>query len=88
MMRSLIEYLGCGNVYKSGDRVSYEVTKISDLENKIIPLFNQFPILGVKALDYSDFCRAVSLRTDNKLSPEDKLEPIRIIKAGMNKGRK
>ena len=45
--------------YKAGDSLSYQVTKFSDIENKIIPFFTKFPILGVKFLDFSDFCQAV-----------------------------
>ena len=37
LMRSLIEYLGCGNVYKNKEAVDYIVTKFSDIYEKIIP---------------------------------------------------
>jgi hypothetical protein len=38
-MESLVKYLDCGNVYKksSVDVVDYEVKKLSDLTEKIIP---------------------------------------------------
>jgi hypothetical protein len=87
-MRSLIEYLDCGNIYKYRDSLSYQVSKFSDIENKIIPFFTKFPILGAKSLDFSDFCRAVVIIKDAKFSPKDKLEQISKIKSGMNKGRK
>ena len=53
-MRSLIDYLDCGNIYKDRDNFSYQVVKFSDIENKILPFFTKFPIVGVKALDFSD----------------------------------
>jgi len=88
LMRSFIEFLDCGNTYKTRDSFSYQVTKFSDIENKIIPFFTKFPILGAKSLDFSDFCRAVVIIKDDKFSPKEKLEQISQIKSGMNKGRK
>lgn len=32
-----------------------QITKFSDIINIIIPFFNQFPILGMKSLDFEDF---------------------------------
>jgi len=87
-MASLIEYLDCGNIYKTRDLFSYQVTKIADIDEKIIPFFTKFPVLGVKAKDFVDFCRVVVLMKDDKLSKSDKLEQISRIKSGMNKGRK
>jgi hypothetical protein len=87
-MRSLIEYLDCGSIYKTRDLINYQVTKIADIDEKIIPFFTKFPILGVKAKDFLDFCRVVVLMKDDKLSKSDKLEQISRIKSGMNKGRK
>ena len=52
-MRSLIEYLDCGIILKhSENTVVLIVTKFRDIVQKIIPLFQQHPIKGVKALDF------------------------------------
>lgn len=32
-----------------------QIKNYSDIINKIIPFFNQYPILGVKSLDFADF---------------------------------
>ena len=64
------------------------VTKLSDIEEKIIPFFNKFPIWGVKAEDFADFCRARELMKEKKHLTAEGLEEIRQIKAGMNIGRK
>lgn len=53
----ILEYLDCGGVYKKGIAFDYRVTKLSDTEEKIIPFFLKYPIKGVKALDFEDFCR-------------------------------
>ncbi len=89
LMRSLIPYLGCGRYEKSGENVvNYICTKISDLNEKIMPFFSRFPILGVKSLDFADWCKAMEIiKTKASLTTEG-LNQIQQIKAGMNKGRK
>jgi hypothetical protein len=43
LMTSLIEYFGCGNIYKSGVAFDFTVTKIKDLADIIIPFDCVFP---------------------------------------------
>ena len=45
-------------------------------------------IIGSKALDFADFCKASKLIKDKAHLTESGLENIRLIKAGMNRGRK
>ena len=54
IMRSLVKYLDCGNIYKNGNAFDFRVTKTDDIVNKIIPFFKEYPILGVKAFDFAD----------------------------------
>jgi hypothetical protein len=86
LMGSLKSYFDAGNVYKYKDACYYRVTKFSDIQEKIIPFFINYPILGVKSKDFKDFCLVSELLKEKKLTPE-KLEQIQKIKAGMNKGR-
>ena len=37
------------------------VTKLPEISEKIIPLFDKYPIQGTKALDYADFKRAANI---------------------------
>ena len=87
LMTNLSEYLGCGSVYMK-DACSYVLTKFSDIENKIIPFFHKYPILGVKSKDFQDFCRVANMMSEKKHLTADGLEQIRKIKSGMNSGRK
>lgn len=50
LMGSLVGYLDCGNIYKkcSVSVVYYEVKKVSDLNDKILPFFIKYPLLGSK----------------------------------------
>jgi hypothetical protein len=87
LMTSLIEYLGCGNVYENRKEVNFTITKFKDLENKVIPLFANHPVLGVKYLDYLDFVQVSEIIKNKAHITEEGLEEIRKIKARMNKGR-
>lgn len=86
-MRSLVDYLGCGNIYVDDSSIEYRVTKFSDLTAKILPVFQKYPIQGVKHLDYTDFVSVIELMNNKKHLTEEGLDQIRNIKAGMNKGR-
>ena len=87
LMRSLIELLKSGKIHKDRDSYKFCVTKFDDIVNKIIPFFKKYPILGVKALDFADFCKAAELMKNKAHLTKDGLEEIRKIKAGMNTGR-
>lgn len=88
-MRSLIDYFDCGKYYTSasGHDGRYQVTKYSDLIEKIIPFFILNPIRGVKSLDFDDWCKVAEIvKTKDHLTKKG-LDQIFQLKAGMNKGR-
>jgi hypothetical protein len=88
LMKSFIEYFKCGYCYLDEERVDFKITKFSNLKEIIIPFFKENPILGVKALDFQDFCYVASLiETGKHLTEEGKMK-INKIKDQMNKGRK
>jgi hypothetical protein len=88
LMKSIIDFLGCGNVYVSGTTVEYIVTKFNDLTDKVIPFFQKYPIQGVKHLDFLDFVSVIELMKNKMHLTEEGLDRIKKIKNGMNKGRK
>lgn len=53
-MKSLTEFLDCGNVYFNREAVYLVVEKFSDIHTKIIPFFNKYQIVGVKSKDFVD----------------------------------
>ena len=84
----IAEYLGCGKVYKhSENAVVYKVFKRSYLTERIIPFFIKYPILGIKALDFKDFCSISELIKSKAYYNKEGLEQIIHIKASMNTGR-
>ena len=60
----------------------------SILLNQFHSFFKKSPIVGVKAIDLEDFCKAVELMQNKVHLTEAGLNEIRKIKAGMNRGRK
>jgi len=64
LMKSIVEYLECGNVYNSENKVEFKITKFEDLAEKLIPFLNKYPIQGVKLLDYLDFLKVIKLIKD------------------------
>ena len=88
LMKTLVDYFGCGVVSKQTDNaIVFRVIKLSDIENKIIPFFQKYPILGVKWLDYNDFCKVAELMKCKSHLTQDGLNEIWGIKKGMNTGR-
>lgn len=90
LLRSFVAYLGCGYYIPraSGNAGDFFCSKISDLLDKIIPFYTKYPILGVKSLDFADFTKVAYLMKDKAHLTKEGLDQIRIIKVGMNKGRK
>lgn len=87
LIKSLIKYLNCGNAHQNKSVFRYRVSKLSDLSENIIPFFKQHRIIGIKALDFADFCTVFELMRNKKHLSHEGIEQIRIIKSGTNTGR-
>ncbi|KAG0632613.1 cytochrome oxidase I intronic ORF 5 [Tuber brumale] len=90
LMESLVKYLDCGKIYKksSVDVIDYEVKKLSDITEKVIPFFKKYPLQGSKKLNFDNFCTVASLVESGAHLTKSGLEEIRKIKSGMNTQRK
>jgi LAGLIDADG endonuclease len=88
-MKIIKEFLGCGYVYSQSNQeaVYLKVENFSDVNDKVIPFFTKYSILGVKSLDFYDFTKVADLIKDKNHLNQTGLDKIRIIKAGMNRGR-
>ncbi len=89
LLKSFIEYFDCGNYYLKSDKdlSEFVVEKFSNIFNNIIPFFKEYPIFGIKALDFADFCEAADIMKVGGHLTEDGLKKIMEIKARMNKNR-
>lgn len=88
LMESFINYFKCGYYSLGEERGDFKVTNFSNLKEIIIPFFKENPILGVKALDFQDFCTVALLIETGEHTTEEGSMKISKIKAQMNKGRK
>jgi hypothetical protein len=88
LMDNLMNTLNCGIVSKhSNNAVVLTISRFKDIYNKIIPLFNEYKIKGVKNLDFQDFCIIAKLVNEKAHLTLAGLKEIRKIKLNMNKGR-
>ena len=88
LLQKFIEYFGCGILYRKKEVFEYRVTKLSDFVEKILPFFDKYPVLGIKYLDYQDFCKVVSLMQTQAHLTKKGVDAIMTIKRGMNRGRR
>ena len=89
-MEVIIKYLGTGRLFKDAKNpiVYLEVGNLKDLSQIIIPFFNKYPILGVKHLDYEDWCKIANLVISGSHLTVEGFKEIVQLESGMNKGRK
>jgi hypothetical protein len=90
LMKMLISTLGCGKIelMLQQTAVYFVVTNFKDILEKIIPFFDEYPIKGIKALDYSDFKEVANLIQNKEHLTEQGLLKIQSIKSNMNLFRK
>lgn len=84
---NISNYLGCGKCYFSRNEVNLIVSTFSDINNKIISLFNKYPLLGTKKEDYLDFCKVAELIKSKDHLTKQGIENIKRIKSNMNSKR-
>jgi hypothetical protein len=92
LMELIIKTLGVGRIEvdnrKDHPTVNIIVGNFSEIYNKIIPFFDQYPIFGAKYLDYKDWVKITDLIRVGRHLTSDGMEQIKLIEKGMNKGRK
>jgi hypothetical protein len=73
----------------SGDKsVQLQIAKFTDINEKIIPFFEKYPIEGVKSLDFEDFKKVCKLIDNKKHLTPLGIKAILDIKLNMNQNRK
>ena len=82
------ETLGCGTIRKAGnDGWYWEVNSLSDIQTRIVPFFERFPLIGKKAEDFDRFRAAARFLSRKDLSCQDYAEVL-ALREGMNGGGK
>ena len=54
---------------------------------KVLPFFDEYPVKGVKALDYSDFKKVANLMSKKVHLTEQGISEIECIKSNMDSAR-
>lgn len=87
MFNRINKVLECGNIYKHSKRnnIKLIISNYKDNYYKMIPLFNKHKIIGIKLLNYLDFCKVAELINKKYLFTKEELENIRKIKSNMNR---
>lgn len=78
-MKNLILYFNCGSIYETKDAVWFQITKISDINDKIIPFFDKYLIIGIKYNDFILFKEVVELIKSKVHLTEEGLKEIEQI---------
>lgn len=89
LLESLKQVFGCGyfSIAEKSGIGNFVVTTSSDIIEKIIPFFEEYPIKGVKGEDFRDFKEASILIKSKAHLTEEGLEKIISIKSKMNSKR-
>jgi LAGLIDADG endonuclease len=82
------ETLACGTMRIAGNGGWYwEVNRLSDQAERIVPFFERFPLVGAKAQDFELYRQAVCLLRQPKLSESD-YRAVLALRERMNRGGK
>ncbi len=89
LLQNICNYLECGKYYPSSKRKEgiLTVTKFSDIDLKIIPFFKDYPVIGIKSLDFEDFCKVKELMKSKEHLTKEGLKKIEKLKSIMNTKR-
>lgn len=87
LMNKIAGYFSAGTVYRNRNAFVFRVVNFLELTDKILPLFTNYPIQGIKYLDYLDFLLAVTIIKEKRHLTLEGLEQIQKIKNGMNSRR-
>ena len=89
LLRNFVTYFACGRYSSrtSGAAGDFLCSNFSDIVEKIIPFFDEYPIMGSKLKDYDDWKKVAELMTSKAHLQAEGLDNIRKISTGMNRGR-
>lgn len=76
LMANLINYFNSGALYENTGHVTYRATKLSDIQDKIIPFFQKYPLHGYKFRDYEKFGSVAELMNNKAHLTSEGLEKI------------
>ena len=90
LMEEIKSILGCGSITinESSSIIRFAVTKLSDIQGKIIPFFDKYSLVGDKLRNYEDFKKVSDLMIQKSHLTKEGLDKLLTIKSNMNFNRK
>lgn len=89
LLESLTHYFSCGRykLHPYRNTGEFIVSDLYSIVNIIIPFFKKYPIQGVKALDFFNFCQIATIMKVKGHLTKSGLEEIISLKEKMNTKR-
>ena len=83
-----METLGCGSIRRAGNGGWYwEVNHLRDIQARVVPFFDRFPLIGTKVEDFERFRAAARILEQEVLTYQDYAKVL-ALREGMNGGGK
>lgn len=87
LIYKIAKFLDCGAISSNQKYIQLKVSKIEDIDKKVIPFFRNYPMHGIKNLNYQDFCQIMELVHSKVHLTTEGINKVKSIKEGMNFGR-
>lgn len=89
LLNKIKNYLNCGIISKprSNNMVHFTISKISDINNIIIPHFKNYPLRGSKFQDYNSWCLAAEIITSKSHLTSEGIIKLQDLFKNMNRSR-
>lgn len=89
LLNKIKNYLNCGIISKprSNDMVHLTISKISDINNIIIPHFKNYPLRGSKFQDFNSWCLAAEIITSKSHLTSEGIVKLQDLFKNMNRSR-
>lgn len=81
LMANFVDYFfNSGAIYENTGHVAYKASKLSGINEIIIPHFKEYPLQGYKFIDYEKFCSVALLMKNKEHLTREGLDKIMDIK--------
>lgn len=61
LMENFVDFFNSGAIYENTGHVTYLASKLSNIQERIIPFFEKYPLQGYKHSDFTKFCSVAKL---------------------------
>lgn len=80
------KYFKIGSVYKVGNKLTYRVNRLNDLNDVIVPHFNKYPLIGTKIVTFKLWIKILELMNKDLHKSERGIMEILSLYASIGRG--